>query len=185
MESEAVVAMFCGPHDEGDDAPTRRIDRAIELALQLGLPLMIAGDGNGGQDVAQFNDRAVARGVCYVIALYDQDASTWSDAMCVAQNIGRNPRLECISTIHLVTDDWHMDRSKAMLEGELSGWIWSRQSPPEVIPSCVTTGPHPARWVIDGERKGLEDYRSGCYGMKEAYAPWGKPAHASDRRAAV
>ncbi|NQV89400.1 MAG: YdcF family protein, partial [Parcubacteria group bacterium] len=175
MEYEAVVAMFCGPHDEGDDAPTRRIDRAIELALHLGLPLMIAGDGNGGLDVAQFNDLAVASGVFYVIALYDSGASTLSDAMCVAQNIGRDPRLDCVSTIHLVTDDWHMDRSKAMLEGELSDASWKRQNPPEVTPSCVTTGPQPARWVIDGERKGLKDYRSGRYGTGKAYAPWGKP----------
>ncbi len=183
MEYEAVVAMFCGPHDEGTDAPTRRIDRAIELALQLGLPLMIAGDGNGGKDVAQFNDLAVARGVCYVIALYDKDASTLSDAMCVAQELERNLRLKDVATVYLVTDDWHMDRSVAMMEGELSEQLV--QGAPVVIPNGVTIGPNPPAWALAGERKGLADYRSRRYGTRKAYAPWGKPAHESDDRAVI
>lgn len=178
-----AVAMFCGPHDEGNDAPTRRIDKAIEVALRLGLPLMIAGDGNVGKDVAQFSARARLAGIGVVVPLYDQDASTLSDALCVAEELRRNPELKFVQSLHLVTDVWHMERAHAMLVRELNGQFHADS--PTVIKCGVDSGPEPAAWVLEGERKGLADYQSGLYGSSVAYAPWGKPAHTLGSRAAV
>lgn len=172
----SVVAMFCGPHDEGDSVPTRRIDRAIELSLELCSPLLIAGDGNHGQDVQLFVQRAQASGVLYVRRFYDDQACTPADAKSVANELIHNPPFMSVKDVHLVTDDWHMARATTILEGELKREM--SHSQPTVHPVRVTTGPRPPEVVLLGERQGLEDYLAGRYGSRIAHPPYGKPCEA-------
>lgn len=169
----SVVAMFCGPHDEGEGAPTRRIDRAIGLALELCSPLIIAGDGNHSHDVRRFAWQAEQDGVHYVRALFDARCSTFSDAQSVMGDLLNNPPFMSVRQVHLVTDDWHMARASGILECELQRLL----SRPilEVIRCHVTTGPRPPDDVLAGERQGLEDYLGGRYGSRVAHPPYGKP----------
>ena len=175
----SVVAMFCGPHDEGEGAPTRRIDRAIELSVELCSPLLIAGDGNYGMDVDLFVSRAETAHVVYVRAFFQRPPSTLTDARSVVSEIINNPPFLVVRDIHLVTDDWHMVRAAGILEGELQRGMPHRQSPDRPVPTVrrepVTTGPRPPEDILHGERQGLLDYLAGRYGSRVAHPPFGKP----------
>ncbi len=170
----SVVAMFCGPHDEGEGAPTRRIDRAIELSVELCSPLLIAGDGNHGEDVRRFARHAEQNGVAYIRALFDARRCTPSDAESIVHELVNNPPFMSVRHVYLVTDDWHMARASGILEGQLQRLL-SRPTL-EVIRCPVTTGPRPPDPVLQGERQGLLDYLAGRYGERKAHAPYGKPA---------
>ena len=173
----SVVAMFCGPHDDGDSAPTRRIDRAIELSLELCSPLLIAGDGNFAEDLQFFSARAEEAGVLYVRWFYERLASTRTDAQSIVNEIINNPPFIRVANIHLVTDDWHMARAAAMLEGEQRHLIARdhHASLPTVHRVPVITGLRPPDVVLAGERQGLADYLAGRYGERKAHPPFGKP----------
>lgn len=168
---QSVVAMFCGPHDEGGGVARRRIDKAIETALEHQIPLLIAGDGNNCKDVTVFMEMARSRGAHHVIGLYDSEANTRSDAVCVSNQLKNNPEFARVREIYLVTDFWHMPRAKTILEAIC------RQDRLEVqiISMPVTNGPMPPEIVLAGERQGIEDFLAGRYGLRKAHDPYGKP----------
>ncbi|KKW33057.1 MAG: hypothetical protein UY76_C0010G0014 [Candidatus Uhrbacteria bacterium GW2011_GWA2_52_8d] len=163
----AAVAMFCGPHDEGDQTPTRRIDQAIELAILKGLPLFVAGDAFNGDEVRRFQVRAWHAGVSVVIPAFDPRHCTLADAQAVAVKIVEH-RLTRLSHVQLVTDWWHMNRALTMLERELAR-ILDRTI--RVQPISVLTGPTPSSLVHDNERQGLDDYLAGRYGQRQVIDP--------------
>lgn len=171
MPTVAVV-MFCGPHDEGDRTPTRRIDHAINLARQFDAPLFIAGDAFGGAEVAGFQVRAWQAGVSQVLSAFDSRHCTLADAQSVAAKIVEY-RLDRLVRLHLVTDWWHMERAKAMLEGECERMVGRRI---HVTPSPVLTGPTPSPLVRQNEHQGLVDYLDGIYGSRKVVDPlWHRP----------
>ena len=163
----SAVVMFCGPHDEGDKTPTRRIDHAINLAIRDDLPLFVAGDAFGGEEVDYFQMRASHAGVTVVIPAFDPRRCTISDAQVVARQI-LEQRLERLAHIHLVTDWWHMDRALTMLECELARILGRRI---HVQPASVLTGPTPSSLVYENERHGLADYLAGRYGQRRVIDP--------------
>lgn len=170
----SVVVMFCGPHDDGETIPKRRIDHAIDFARMSGSPLLIAGDANHGQDVSWFTRRALNAELPYVRAFYDRTGSTLTDARSIVQELLNNPPFMSVKDVHLVTDDWHMARAARILKGELRReMIHSR---PAIRPVPVTTGPRPPEEILKGERQGLEDYLACRYGRRIAHPPYGKPA---------
>ncbi len=159
--------MFCGPHDEGDQTPTRRINHAIQIALTLDALLFIAGDACGGEEVRAFQIRAWSAGVHTAVAAYDARSCTLADAQAVGQSMRMRAHTE-VARIHLVTDWWHMERAMSMLQGELE-CILDRRI--QVIPESVFTGPTPSRAVHDNERQGIVDYRAGIYGSRRVIDP--------------
>ncbi|MBI4437747.1 YdcF family protein [Candidatus Uhrbacteria bacterium] len=169
----SAVVVFCGPHDEGEYVPMRRIDQAILLARNTRAPLLVAGDGNYGSDVQWFARRAGQSGIAYVRAFYDERASTLADAQRIADELLVNPPLMSVVNVHLVTDDWHMNRATAILAGELARAL--RERKPRVTRIPVRNGPRPPAHILEGERQGLEDYLAGRYGQRRAHAPYGKP----------
>jgi len=163
----SAVVMFCGPHDEGDQTPTRRIDQAIQLALSLDVPLFVAGDAFNGEEVARFQAHAWHTGVSVIIPAFDARHCTLADAQAVATKIVEH-RLDRLSHLHLVTDWWHMERASLMLERELAR-ILGRTI--RVQPSSVFAGPTPSSLVHENERQGLEDYLAGRYGQRQVVDP--------------
>ena len=164
---DTAVAMFCGPHDEGDQPPTRRIDAGIYHALRLNAPLFIAGDAFEGAEVRRFYARARATGVITTIQAYDSRHCTLADAQAVGREI-LSRRLDRLERIHLVTDWWHMDRAMTMLEGELKKGTGRTI---QVVPESVMNGPEPSQLVHRNERQGLADYRAGVYGARRILDP--------------
>lgn len=169
---QSVVTMFCGPHDEGNDVPRRRIDKAVQVALAHQVPLLIAGDANRGKDINAFVAIAKSQGVRHVVGLYDPAASTFSDAFCVARELKIRPEFGNVSRIYLVTDFWHMLRASIMLERI----CLDHALQVEIIHAPVTKGPVPPEVVLAGEQQGIEDFLAGRYGTRKAYDPYGKPA---------
>lgn len=167
MELQSAVVMFCGPHDEGDQTPTRRIDTAIQVALRRGLPLFVAGDAFGERELERFEARAYYHGVQSVFRAYDARRCTLSDAQAVAGAIVKHD-LTDLRELFLATDWWHMDRARAMLDGETTGILGRRL---DVIPVAVTTGPRPSTLTFENERQGLEDYLAGTYGQRKVVDP--------------
>lgn len=167
---DAVVVVFCGPHEEGRSVPMLRISRAIAVALARELPILIAGDGNRGQDVRFFARRARNAGVRSGCGLYNGEASTLNDARMVAERLQGAQ----LSRIHLVTDNWHMRRARAMLASELCAHGLDLC---EIICEDVQDGPKPPAWVPEAERRGLEDFQSGRYdpSLRGINPGWGKP----------
>lgn len=159
---QAAVVMFCGPHDEGDQPPTRRIDQAITIARDLEVPLFIAGDAFEGAEVQRFVVRAQNSGVQSAIQAFDPRHCTLSDAQVVGRVLVER-EYSRLTRIHLVTDWWHMERAAAMLEGELATIVGRRIL---VVPESVMAGPAPDAMVHRNERQGLEDYRAGTYGQR-------------------
>ena len=168
--------MFCGPHDEGDVVPLRRINRAIVLSRSTRVPLLIAGDGNHGRDVDWFARRASQAKIPYIRAFYNDRASTLSDAHSIIDELLVNPPLMSVTDVHLVTDDWHMARAAAILDGELHLALRERRL--RVIRTPIQTGPRPPAHVLIGERQGLADYLAGSYGQRAVHPPYGKPCEA-------
>lgn len=160
--------MFCGPHDEGDQTPTRRINHAINLAIRNELPLFIAGDAFGGKEIYRFRVRAWHAGVALVLPAFDPRHCTLSDAQAIASMILEH-HLDSLARIHLVTDWWHMERASTMLERELER-IVGRQI--LVVPESIMTGPVPDATVHDNERQGLDDYLAGRYGKRRVIDPF-------------
>ena len=173
MHRLAVVAVFCGPHDNDGGVSFRRIDRAIAVALKLGIPLLIAGDANGREDIRLFAERARLAGVKVVYGLHDSRASTLYDARSVADCLHSEPELSHIHQVHLVTDSWHMARSLAMLAAQLrdhlDGWF-------DIRCENVGSGPEPTREVLDHEHEGLLAFINETYDPYTLVrAPHGKP----------
>lgn len=170
MNPSLAVVMFCGPHDEGDQTPTRRIDHAISLAIRLEAPLFIAGDAFHGEEVERFCYRARYAGVMYVIGAYDsrhERQCTLSDAKTVTSKIGERGFTR-LSRLHLVTDCWHMKRAKQMLENEL---FIGLNKVFEVVAESVHTGPPPPAETIALEQQGLSHYQEGTYGSHSVDDP--------------
>lgn len=160
--STTAVAMFCGPHDEGDRAPTRRIDHAIRLALTRNLPLIVAGDAFGGEEVRAFQTRAQEAGVRVVLTAFDVRRCTLSDAQATAtrlRELGHD-----LDRVHLVTDWWHMTRSWVMMRGEVRTSIL-------IVPAPVFKGPLPCFRTLWNELRGAWHYLSGTYGQHTVVDP--------------
>lgn len=180
----AAVIVFCGPHDEGQKVPTRRIDRGIQEALEHKVPLLIAGDGNHGRDVKYFQRRAYQCGVKRVFPLYSKrhvrlkkGPSTIWDAWHAISCLDANPKLlEGKMKIVIVTDDWHMERTVLMFRGEC---MTNSKHCKDlmVIHALVLSGPQPPLVVFLGEEHGKADYTAGHYHpSRAAHPPYGKPA---------
>ena len=169
---QSVVALFCGPHDEGNDVPRRRIDKAVQVALLHQITLLIAGDANHGKDIDVFVRIAKSQVVSRVVGLYDPAASTFSDAFCVVRILRTQPEFEHVSRIYLVTDFWHMLRAALILERV----CLDHGLQIEIIHAPVTNGPVPPEIVLAGEQQGIEDFLAGRYGARKAYDPYGKPS---------
>ncbi|MBI5794567.1 YdcF family protein [Candidatus Uhrbacteria bacterium] len=163
----AAVVMFCGPHDEGSQTPTRRIDHAINLAIQSGLPLFIAGDAFSGDEVRRFQVRAWNAGVHTALQAFDSRHCTLADAQAVGRVVLER-HFDRLERLHLVTDWWHMERAVAMLAGELADILGRKIL---VMPESVFDGPQPSQLVHNNERQGLEDYLAGRYGDREVVDP--------------
>lgn len=163
---QAAVAMFCGPYDEGEQMPTRRIDHAIQIAKEEGLPLLIAGDAFDGKEVLRFQNRAWSAGVRSVLTAFDPRHCTTADAQAIGRVILKW-HFDRIRLLHVVTDWWHMPRASAMLEGELR----SIGRPVQVVRESVFVGPHPDQLVHQNERQGLADYLAGRYGRRQILDP--------------
>lgn len=170
---QEVVVIFCGPHEKGR-VSFRRIDAAINAALEFGLPLLIAGDGNKGLDVVAFEMRARERGVSVVVPLYDAQANTLTDARLVCEFLRQRTGYEMVQTVHLVTDYWHMPRASLMLSMLLREQSVDRC----VVLNCVhVQTPPPSQSVLDAERQGIEDFMQGRYEPDSSPVQFGKPAH--------
>jgi len=167
----SVVAMFCGPHDENNDVPRRRIDKAVQVSLLHQIPLLVAGDANHCKDIDVFMAIAKSQGVRHVVGLYDPAASTFSDAFCVARELKNQSEFQNVSRIYLVTDFWHMLRASLILEKV----CLEHTLQIEIIHIPVTNGPLPPQIVLDGEQQGIQDFLAGRYGSRKAYDPYGKP----------
>lgn len=163
----AAVVMFCGPHDEGDRTPTRRIDHAISLAMHQGLPLFVAGDAFHGEEVRYFQQRASNAGVATAIRAFDPRHCTLADAQAIGR-IVLERHFDRLERLHLVTDWWHMERALIMLDLELKR-ILGRQI--QVVPESIFTGPAPGPLVHQNERQGLDDYLAGRYGSRQVIDP--------------
>jgi len=163
---KAVVAMFCGPHDEGSRIPHRRINRAVEYALARGLPLVIAGDAFDGTEARYFKTLAKKRGVQMVLVAFDPQTRncTLSDAQATIiqlQALGLD-----ISRVYLVTDWWHMLRSSVMMIGEIH-----TRHPARVVPVPVFNGPFPCLRTLWNELRGSWHYLTGTYGQRTVNDP--------------
>lgn len=159
--------MFCGPHDEGDRIPTRRIDHAVDLASRLEVSLFITGDAFGGAEVLRFQARAWAAGVHSTLTAYDPRRCTLADAQAVGRIIVDRQFLR-LARVHLVTDWWHMERASTMLERELAAIVGRRIL---VVPESVMVGPVPDATVHQNERQGIDDYLAGVYGQRVVADP--------------
>jgi hypothetical protein len=164
----AVSVMFCGPHDEGECTPTRRIDQAIKVALRYELPLFVAGDAFGGKEVTWFQARALKAGVPVVECAYDVRCCTLADAQAVAQRLNASAKYHHVTELYLCTDWWHMERARTMLEKEL---ITVTGVARRVIQVKVMSGPIPTETTLRNERQGIEDYLNGVYGERQVYDP--------------
>ncbi len=171
----AVVVVFCGPHTDEGGVLFHRIDRAIRVCTGHGVPLLIAGDGNGGRDVELFTRRALEAGVESVIPLGVSISTTLDDADRVASKL-QETEFVGVRQVCLVTDDWHMPRAVVMLADRLKSVRGKMDV--EIICENVSQGPPPPRWVTTfAEQRGLQDFISGRYTPARAVHPaWGKPA---------
>lgn len=168
-----VIVMFCGPHENGQIS-YRRIDAAIDAALRLNLPLVLAGDGNFGHDIKMFAERAHNMGVHPIESLYDQQATTLSDARLLCQFLRDNEAFQRVEKIHLVTDYWHMPRASLMLATLL---LLHRTSHAFCISFISVQTPRPSELVLHYERKGIHDFVNGRYGKNKPLIQFGKPVH--------
>ncbi len=173
-----VVAMFCGPHEDGN-VLFHRIDAATFYARTHQLPLLVAGDSNYGFDVEIYCQRARARGVRLVEPCYDDRhpvGSTLIDAKNLALALTVHKRFERVIHVHLFTDWWHVQRARTMAQGEIDQCMGDTGLI-RVIAKPVDA-PHPGEARVLGEKQGLQSYLNGTYDSTQAaYAPWGKPAH--------
>lgn len=180
----AAVVVLCGPHDEGEKAPTRRIDRGIRDAIEYDAPLLIAGDSNKGKDVEYFFMLALEKGVKEVIPLFDARVrpSTIEDIRHAISYMNAHPeRFLDRTKIVLVTDVWHMERAKVLLVGEARKLSILCQKL-EIVSALVMNGPLPPEWVLIGEKKGIQDYFDGKYGASHvAHRPYGKPSMEAEK----
>ena len=167
--SSSVVAIFCGPHENGV-VSFRRIDVAIQVALRIQVPLVIAGDGNFGRDLDVFAKRAHLAGVTIVKTFYDARANTLADAQMVCEHLSTSAEFYDVRTIHLVTDFWHMPRATLILISQMTTRLF------ELVCVPVMT-PVPSLDVLLAEQRGIQDLFSGQYGIRHNGVHFGKPAH--------
>ncbi|MBI4713728.1 YdcF family protein [Candidatus Uhrbacteria bacterium] len=170
----AIVAMLCGPHDDSsrkDGLSFRRINRAIEVALRNGIPLIIAGDAFEGGDLRVYEDHAYGRGVKECFRVYDHHANTLADVQGIVRLLKGVPGYHGMTLVHLVTDNWHMARAATMLMLE------AKKRGLDLQISCdnVYQGVAPPQPVLDGECQGLTDYIEGRYGKRGLALFYGKP----------
>ena len=170
----AIVAVLCGPHENGEIS-FRRIDVGIRLAIAFDLPLVIAGDGNFGQDVAAFQARAIEHGVTQTVVCYDKDANTLADVRMIA-HLMTEPEFAEVRTIHLVTDYWHMVRAAIFLTVTLLQELSQREI---LIGYANVDTPIPPDGVLRAETRGVRNFLEGKYGTNGHAIQYGKPSHPS------
>lgn len=173
----SLVAMFCGPHDNDGGISYRRIDAAIERARKTRakqLPIVICGDGNGGQDCLQFIDRAQQGDIQHAFFRYHAGASTITDAQSLALVLSRDPTFAHVREVHLVTDWWHMPRATLFLQDTLRACIARRSL--RVIEHPVMCQVPPTH-VLAREEQGIQDFLAGTYGTNPPAESYGKPLH--------
>lgn len=168
-----VAVMLCGPHENGSVC-NRRIDEAIYIASSKDIPLIIAGDGNYGNDIAHFTDRANLDGVHKTIGLYSERASTFSDSMMVADVLSKYDEFVDVNTIYLVTDWWHMPRASLFFTSAMQlkkpGFVFD-------LKLVNVSTPRPPEWVIEAEHNGVKDFLRGEYGSNGCAVIFGKPSN--------
>lgn len=118
-----AVVMFTPPHYKVRGVPRLwmgRIDRAIALARRHDCLLIVAGDANGGEDIAAFADRARKAGVREVVCAFNgTDPSlknTRGDARATATVLADNLSIDRVT---IVTCWYHVPRAWIALRQEL------------------------------------------------------------------
>ena len=165
---------LCGPHDDPtnkDGISYRRINRAIEVALQHDVPLFIAGDANKGTDLQAYETAACDRGVGKCIRLYDARANTLADVQSVVRALKADAEFSDGVLVHLVTDNWHMMRAATMLK------IEALRRRLDLRMTCVNIeqASLPPAQVLEAERLGTFDYLEDHYGNRAPALSYGKP----------
>lgn len=191
QKQERVVGMFCGlqHYDAGFGTCLRperckreieclsRILSAVELALQFGCYLIIAGDRLGGLVVQRFEEIAKEAGVCKVFPFVFRDGvhlsgSTLTDARGVAELLVTKPELAEVRKLMLVTDAFHMRRARIILKWELKELVPVRSF--EIEEHSVLDGIQPdnPERTRKEENHGVRDYLAGKYreGGRRPYA---------------
>ncbi len=177
IETE-IVAMFCGPHSPDGGQRFERIDMATRTALTRNLPLVIAGDGNHGEDLKVFEGVARSDGVRLIVTLYDRQANTLADAQLVANAVVTDARFRGVRRIYLVTAGYHMIRATTMLRGELKKLV---SGPPIEVIEVEVPDEEPQDGQVVNEALGLQHYLAGDYGDHNRNGDHvGKPARSNE-----
>ncbi len=163
-----MVLMFCGPHASREWSPLyHRIDAAIEVSLDTGLPLIVAGDDHEGQAVEHFACRAAGRGAS-VRTAFDPEGRTVTDVRAALAYLRDTSEAAAVDRLLVVTDDWHVRRCLVMLERERERLLPGRHM--RLVDRSTSRGPRPPSWVLEGERRGIDDYLA-----DRPYRPFGEP----------
>jgi len=166
--STTLVVHFCGPHRDNSWSPLHhRIEAAILVAAQERAPILVAGDAYGGRAVAHFVSYARDRGV-EAFGAFDPGSRTLTDARAALVAIRDRPEFEAVDRMLVVTDDWHVDRCLCILRGEQDRILPARSL--LLLDRSTPNGPRPPAWVLEGERRGIQDYLAG-----RPYVPFGTP----------
>lgn len=174
-----LVLVLNGPRRRDDGGiQHHRVQAGADLALKRGHPVLIAGDANNGLDLAEHEAYARRFGVPSVFRAYDPGGRTISDVRAAISFLlyglpETHELFRRISGILLVTDQWHLPRALAMLQGELHARLGS-DHPYTLDAFGVSGGEPPTEEMLRGEEQGLQDYLAGKYGPSP-YAPVGKP----------
>ncbi len=168
------VVMLCGPHEHDHEVSPQfhRIELALHVARRDQSELLICGDARNGLDVALFVEH-VGRAGYVATPVFNEVGSTITDVRAALAYIGcHTPRISS-GTVRVVTDDWHMERALTMVRGEASQYLDDGQGY-VFRPITAVGGVPPARWQLEREAQGIQDYRSGRYAPNKSLS-WGKP----------
>lgn len=174
----SAVVMFCGPHRSNEWSPLyHRIDHAVAVSRETGVPLVVAGDAWDGRALAHFVERARMADAGPVYEAYDPGGYTESDARAVLRLLRDHPDFVAVDRLLVVSDDWHVARCMVMLWGEARTIL-----PRRALVLCdrsTTAGPRPPADRIDDEARGIQDYLAGRP-RRPRGTPFGKPFVTAD-----
>lgn len=167
MNRRPIVVHLCGPHKphhgkEWNPANIRfhRIDAAVEEARCLRAPLIVAGDGWKGKDVSFFWRYAYGK-VPAAITAFDPCGGTLHDVQA-ALTVLEDPLWADINEIRFVSDPQHA-RVLEFGRGEVKKKFPDRLF--SVVHVGALGGPPWSDLEMEGELRGIEDYRAGRYGV--------------------
>lgn len=154
-----AIVQFTPPHNGG--IWYGRCDHAVELQLELGGKLVLAGDANGGSDLELFRLRAIELGVDednIILAFNGHDKSlknTRGDARASASKI---TDLDNIDEVIVVTCWYHAPRALIALDIELQTLGLTKIS---VRTSVVEPNIEVTDEILANEMRGCCDYLLG------------------------